>query len=96
MITVTNQAVYNKIVYKLIFAALIDSEQMLLSIEVQLCVRRECNTFRPRRPSSVAMHKVRVKRFALTCTIAVLQCSTFVLNLCIIHCALEFVHYVVQ
>ena len=38
------------------------SEQMLLSIEAQLCTRRECKTFRPRRPSSVAMHKVRVRR----------------------------------
>ena len=47
--------------YKHILAALIDSEQTLLSIEVQLCTRRECKTFRPRRPSSVAMHKVRVR-----------------------------------
>ena len=31
-------------------------EQMLLSIEVQLCTCRECKTFRPRMPSSVAMH----------------------------------------
>ena len=31
--------------YKLILAALIDSEQMLLSIEAQLCTRRECKTF---------------------------------------------------
>ena len=36
-------------------------EQMLLSIEAQLCTRKECKTFRPRRPSSVAMHKVRVR-----------------------------------
>ena len=35
--------------YKIILAALIDSEQMLLSIETQLCTRRECKTFRPRR-----------------------------------------------
>ena len=48
--------------YKHILAALIDSEQMLLSIEAQLCTRKECKTFRPRRPSSVAMHKVRVRR----------------------------------
>ena len=38
------------------------SEQTLLSIEAQLCTRKECKTFRPRRPSSVAMHKVRVRR----------------------------------
>ena len=49
---------------------MLDSEQMLLSIEAQLCTRRECKTFRPRRPSSLYV-----------CT-AVLQCSTtFVLNL---------------
>ena len=36
-----------------ILAALIVSEQMLLSIEAQLCTRKECKTFRPRRPSSV-------------------------------------------
>ena len=47
--------------YKLILAALIDSEQMLLSIEAQLCTRRECKMFQPQRPSSVAMHKVRVR-----------------------------------
>ena len=35
-----------------------DSEQMLLSIEAQLCTRRECKTFQPRRPFSVAMQKV--------------------------------------
>ena len=46
---------------KHILAALIDSEQMLLSIEAQLCTRKECKMFRPRRPSSVAMHKVRVR-----------------------------------
>ena len=34
------------------------SEQMLLSIEAQLCTRRECKTFQPQRPSSVAVHKV--------------------------------------
>ena len=50
-----------RIEYKHILAALIDSEQMLLSIEAQLCTRKECKTFRPRRPSSVAMHKVRVR-----------------------------------
>ena len=38
------------------------SEQTLLSIEAQLCTRKECKTFRPRRPSLVAMHKVRVRR----------------------------------
>ena len=27
----------------------------MLSIEAQLCTRRECKTFRPRRPSSVAI-----------------------------------------
>ena len=31
--------------YKHILAALIDSEQMLLSIEAQLCTRKECKTF---------------------------------------------------
>ena len=46
--------------YKHILAALIDSEQML-SIEAQLCTCKECKTFQPRRPSSVAMHKVRVR-----------------------------------
>ena len=35
--------------YKLILAALIDSEQMLLSIEAQLCTCREGKTFRPLR-----------------------------------------------
>ena len=39
-----------------------NSEQMLLSIEAQLCTCRECKTFRTRRPSSVAMHKVFVRR----------------------------------
>ena len=39
--------------YKLILAALIYSEQVLLSIEAQLCTRRECKTFLPRRPLSV-------------------------------------------
>ena len=43
------------------------SEQMLLSIEAQLCTRIECKTFRPRRPSSVARPSWS-KRFALnTC-----------------------------
>ena len=49
--------------YKHILAALIDSEQMLLNIEARLCTRIECKTFRPRRPSSVAMHNVRVRRY---------------------------------
>ena len=35
---------------------------MLLSIEAQLCTRRKCKTFQPRRPLSLAMHKVRVRR----------------------------------
>ena len=35
-------------------------EQMLFSSEAQLCTRREWKTFRPQRPSSVAMHRVRV------------------------------------
>ena len=35
-----------------------DVEQMLLNIEAQLCTCRECKTFRSRRPSSVAMHKM--------------------------------------
>ena len=70
--------VFAYIEYKLILAALIDSEQMLLSIEAQLCTRRECKTFRPRRPSSVAMHKVRV-----------LQCSTTFVLKCI--CLLMFI-----
>ena len=56
--------------YKHILAALIDSEQMLFSIEAQLCTRKECKTFRPRRPSSVAMHKVRVR-----------HCPTYIVNI---------------
>ena len=44
--------------YKLILAALIDLEQMLLSIEAQLCTPRGWKMFRPRRLSSVAMRKV--------------------------------------
>ena len=47
---------YPGIEYKLILAALIDSEQMLLSTEAQLCTRIECKTFRPRRPSVAMSH----------------------------------------
>ena len=57
--------------YKHILAALIDSEQMLLSIEAQLCTRIECKTFRPRRPSSVAMHSIRVH-----------SCASMLNNIC--------------
>ena len=69
--------------YKHILAALIDSEQMLLSIEAQLCTRKECKTFRPRRPFALQLKKAFVVETFCTlyvCT-AVLQCSTtFVLN----------------
>ena len=46
---------------------------MLLSIEAQPCTRRECKTFQPQRPSSVAMHKVCVRRCTLYVCTAVLQ-----------------------
>ena len=38
----SSQHNYGTIEYKLILLMLIDSEQMLLSIEVQLCTRRGC------------------------------------------------------
>ena len=47
---------WNGIEYKLILAALIDSEQMLLSIEAQLCTRRECKTFQPQRPAQLSFN----------------------------------------
>ena len=56
-----SHAMETTIEYKLILASLIDSEQMLLSIEPQLCTRRECTTFRPCRSSSSWS-----KRFALS------------------------------
>ena len=36
-------------------------EQLLLSIKAQLCTHSERKTFRSRRPSSVAIHKVHVR-----------------------------------
>ena len=58
---------WRTIEYKHILAALIDSEQMLLSIEAQLCTRKEFNDF--------CIRKSRLF------TGAQLQCSTtFVLN----------------
>ena len=50
--------------YKLILAALIDSEQMLLSIEAQLCTCRECKSL------------LEVREFALSTCAQLLQCST--------------------
>ena len=79
-----HQQVIPSIEYKLILAALIDSEQMLLSIEAQLCTRRECKCF-----DHEGFHQLQCSVEGLrgrnVCTLymctAVLQCSiTFVLK----------------
>ena len=57
------------------------SEQMLLSIGAQLCTRRECKTFRPRRPSSIGMHKVHVGRASMLNSICSESMSTARMNL---------------
>ena len=64
-----------------------DSEQML-NIEAQLqCTRRKCKTFRPRRPSSVAMHKVCVRSCPTYSHVNILRLSvdSYLGNKCFYH-----------